>query len=384
MDYAQRSVELHRLKRGKLEINPTVPLENRDDLSTAYTPGVAQPCLEIARDKRLVYDLTIKGHSVAVVTDGSAVLGLGNIGPEAGLPVMEGKAILFKKFAGIDAYPICLATQNVDEIVETVKRIAPGFGGVNLEDISAPRCFEIERRLIEELDIPVMHDDQHGTATVVLAALTNALKVVGKSLPDVKIVISGAGAGGMGVVNLLIHAGARFIAMTDSKGLIAVGRDGMNPYKDEIASRFNPEKKTGTLAEALVGADVFIGVSQPSLVTSEMVRTMAPRAIIFAMANPTPEIMPPDALAGGAMVVATGRSDFPNQVNNVLVFPGMFLGALEARIARFTPQMRVAGAIALASLVKEPTAERILPSALEQDVARTVADAVKVIASKAV
>jgi malate dehydrogenase (oxaloacetate-decarboxylating) len=377
MDYSQRSLEMHRKMRGKLEIQPTVPLDTRDDLATAYTPGVAQPCLEIAKDKNLVWDLTIKGHSVAVVTDGSAVLGLGNIGAEAALPVMEGKAILFKKFGGIDAYPICLATQDVEKIVETVKLIAPGFGGINLEDISAPRCFEVERRLIEELDIPVMHDDQHGTAVVVTAGLTNALKVVGKKIEDVSVVISGAGAGGMGVANLLLVAGVRHMTMLDSKGIIAVGREGMNVYKDEIATRINPNARTGTLADALRGADVFIGVSQPGIVTGDMVRSMAKGAIIFAMANPVPEIMPDEALAAGAAIVATGRSDFQNQVNNVLAFPGIFKGALEGRLRKITPTMRFAAAKALAGMVVEPTAEKILPSPLDPGVADVVSGAVK-------
>ncbi len=377
MDYSQRSLEMHREKRGKLEIQSVVPLETRDDLATAYTPGVAEPCRAIAKDKNLVWDLTIKGHSVAVVTDGSAVLGLGNIGPEAGLPVMEGKAILFKKFANIDAYPICLATQDVDEIVETVKRISPGFGGINLEDISAPRCFEIERRLVEELDIPVMHDDQHGTAVVVTAGLTNALKVVGKDIAEVSVVISGAVAGGMGVATLLLVAGVKKMTMLDSKGIIAVGREGMNRYKDELAGRINPNGKTGSLADALSGADVFIGVSQPGIVSQEMVRSMAPSAIIFAMANPVPEIMPEEAHAAGAAVVATGRSDFPNQVNNVLSFPGIFKGALEGRLRKITPVMRLAAASALAGMVNEPTAGKILPSPLDPGVADVVSAAVR-------
>lgn len=377
MDYSRRSLEMHRQKRGKLEIQSTVPLETRDDLATAYTPGVAEPCRAIAKDKNLVWDLTIKGHCVAVVTDGSAVLGLGNIGPEAGLPVMEGKAILFKKFAGIDAFPICLATQDVDEIVETVKRIAPGFGGINLEDISAPRCFEIERRLIEELDIPVMHDDQHGTAVVVTAGLINALKVVGKKIGEVSVVISGAGAGGMGVASLLLVAGVRRMTMLDSKGIIAVGREDMNVYKDNLAARINPDGRTGTLSDALRGVDVFIGVSQPGLVTGEMARSMAPGAIIFAMANPVPEIMPDVAREAGAAVVATGRSDFPNQVNNALAFPGVFKGVLDGRLRKITQTMRLSAAFALAGLIQEPTAEKILPSPLDPGVAEVVAVAVR-------
>ncbi|PJA45401.1 NAD-dependent malic enzyme [Candidatus Uhrbacteria bacterium CG_4_9_14_3_um_filter_50_9] len=376
MDYNKRSLELHEQKQGKLEIRSTFPIETAEDLAVAYSPGVAEPCRVIAQDKARAWDLTIKGRTVAVVTDGSSVLGLGNIGPEAGLPVMEGKAILFKQFGGIDAFPICLDTQDVDEIVETVKRIAPGFGGINLEDIAAPACFEIERRLIEELDIPVMHDDQHGTAVVVLAGLMNALKVVGKKLENVSVVISGAGAGGMGVTHLLFEAGMTKLSMIDSKGILAPGREGMNVYKEELAARINPEGRTGTLAEALVGADVFIGVSQPGLVTADMVRTMADKAIVFAMANPTPEIMPDEALSGGAAVVATGRSDFPNQVNNVLAFPGMFKGALEARVKRFDPAMRVAAAEALSKMIPEPTAEMIMPSPFTPGLAEVVAEAV--------
>ena len=377
MNYNEASLEMHKRYKGKLSVESVIPIENKDDLSTAYTPGVAEPCRVIAADKERAWDLTIKGRTVAVVTDGSAVLGLGNIGPEAGLPVMEGKAILFKRFAGIDAFPICLATRDVDEIVETVKRIAPGFGGINLEDIAAPACFEVERRLIEELDIPVMHDDQHGTAVVVLAGLLNALKVVGKKLEEVSVVISGAGAGGMGITQLLFEAGMTKLAMIDSKGIIAPGREGMNSYKEKLAARINPEGRTGTLADALVGADVFIGVSQPGLVTADMVRTMAEMPIVFAMANPIPEIMPEIATEGGAAIVATGRSDFPNQVNNVLAFPGIFKGALEGRIRRITPAMRVAAAHALAKLVPEPTNEKIMPSPFEPGLAEVVAEAVK-------
>ena len=376
MNYGEASMRLHREKKGKLEIASSVPLETREDLSIAYTPGVAAPCEAIAKDKSLAFDLTIKGRTVAVVTDGSSVLGLGNIGPEAAMPVMEGKAILFKRFAGLDAFPICLATQDVDEIVETVKRIAPGFGAIHLEDIAAPRCFDVEERLARELDIPVMHDDQHGTAVVILAGLLNALKVVGKEMSSARVVISGAGAAGIATANLLVEAGAGSLAMTDSKGIIAVGRDDMNPRKDALAARTNPNGTTGSLADALRDADVFIGVSKPGIVNEEMIRTMAAKAIVFAMANPVPEIMPDVARAAGAAVVASGRSDFPNQVNNVLAYPGMFLGAMEAR-RPFVPAMRVAAAHALASLVPHPTADRILPSALEQNVARAVADAVK-------
>ncbi|NQV89833.1 NADP-dependent malic enzyme [Candidatus Uhrbacteria bacterium] len=377
MNYDIASLDMHKRYGGKLEIKSSVPLETKEDLSIAYTPGVAEPCRVIAADKERAWDLTMKGHTVAIVTDGSAVLGLGNIGPEAGLPVMEGKAILFKRFAGLDAFPICLNTQDVDEIVETVKRIAPGFGGINLEDIAAPACFEVERRLIEELDIPVMHDDQHGTAVVVLAGLLNALKVVGKNIEDISVVISGAGAGGMGIAHLLFEAGMQKLAMLDSKGIIAPGREGMNTYKEELAARINPEGRTGTLEDALLGADVFIGVSQPGLVTAQMVQTMAPRAIIFALSNPIPEIMPDIAKEGGAFVIATGRSDFPNQVNNVLAFPGIFKGALEGRLRKITPAMRVAAAHALAGLVPDPTAETIMPSPFVPGLADVVAEAVK-------
>jgi malate dehydrogenase (oxaloacetate-decarboxylating) len=377
MNYGDESVRLHREKRGKLEIVSTVPLETKDDLSIAYTPGVAAPCEAIAKDRSLAHELTIKGRTVAVVTDGSSVLGLGNIGPEAAMPVMEGKAILYKRFSGVDAFPICLATQDTEEIIGTIKRIAPGFGGIHLEDISAPRCFEIEDRLSEELDIPVMHDDQHGTAVVVVAGVLNALKVVGKNISGARIVVSGAGAAGIASARLLLEAGAAHMAMTDSQGLIAVGRDGMNAHKDSLAAMINPEGKTGTLAEALVGADVFIGVSKPGILTQEMVRSMNDKTIVFAMANPIPEIMPDVARAAGAAVVATGRSDFPNQVNNVLAYPGMFLGALEARLPHFTPKMRLAAAQALAALVPSPTAERILPNLLEPNISRVVADAVK-------
>jgi len=331
---------------------------------------------EIAKDVNRAWDLTIKGRSVAVVTDGSSVLGLGNIGPEAGMPVMEGKAILFKHFAGIDAYPICLDTQNVDEIVQAVKWIAPGFGGINLEDIAAPGCFEVERRLIEELSIPVMHDDQHGTAVVVLAGLLNALKVVGKSIDEVRVVMSGAGAGGMGIANLLLDAGVVHMSMLDSRGIIARGRERMNEYKDVLADRINPKGRTGDLTDALMGADVFVGVSQPGLVSREMVALMNDGAILFALSNPVPEIMPDEALAAGARVVATGRSDFANQVNNVLAFPGMFKGALQARIRRFTPAMRIAAAHALADLVETPGVESIMPSVFDSRVVDVVAQAV--------
>jgi malate dehydrogenase (oxaloacetate-decarboxylating) len=377
MNYNEQSLEAHKRHMGKLDVTSSFPLETTEDLSIAYTPGVAEPCRVIAENKERAWDLTIKGRTVAVVTDGSSVLGLGNIGPEAGLPVMEGKAALFKRFADVDAFPICLATQDVDEIVETVKRIAPSFGAINLEDIAAPACFEVERRLIEELDIPVMHDDQHGTAVVVLAGLLNALKVVGKDIADVKVVMSGAGAGGMGIANLLLDAGVTKMAMVDSRGMIAQGRERMNPYKNELAARINPEAETGTLADALVGADVFVGVSQPGLVTPEMVQSMNDGAIIFALSNPVPEIMPEEARVGGATVIATGRSDFPNQVNNALAFPGIFKGVLESRSKKITREMLVAAAHALSKMVPEPTADQIMPSPFAPGLADVIAEAVQ-------
>lgn len=374
--FGERSVELHRKLHGKIELKSKVPVLTRDDLSLAYTPGVAQPCLEINKNPEEVWNLTLKSHTVAVVTDGSAVLGLGNIGAAAGIPVMEGKAVLFKELAGVDAFPIALNTQNVDEIVAAVKAIAPVFGGINLEDISAPRCFEVEDRLRAELDIPVMHDDQHGTAMAVLAGLLNALKVTGRSISTVKVIINGAGAAGIAVAKLLLTAGCQHISMVDTKGMIAAGRADMNEHKTVLAALINPEAKTGSLAEALVGTDVFIGLSKPGLLTGEMVKTMAPQAIIFAMANPTPEIMPDEALAAGAAVVATGRSDFPNQVNNALIFPGIFKGALQVRLRDFTPELKVAVAAAVAGMIPNPTAQNILPSPLDRAVAETVAQAV--------
>jgi len=375
MNYFERSVEEHRAKKGKLSVNSLFPIESIDDLAIAYTPGVAEPCRRIAEHPEEVYELTIKGRSVAVVTDGTAVLGLGDIGPEAALPVMEGKAALFKRFANIDAYPICLATKDTEEIIQTVKRIAPGFGGINLEDISAPRCFEIERRLIEELDIPVMHDDQHGTAVVVLAGLMNALKVTGKTMEEITVVLSGSGAGGLGIASLLLEAGVKKMIILDSVGIIALGREGMNDYKDVFAKRINPEGRTGSLADALVGADVFIGVSKAGLVTQEMVRSMNTDAILFALANPVPEIMPEEAKEAGARVIATGRSDYPNQVNNVLAFPGIFKGAMMAR-TKITPAMRIVAAKALSEMVEKPTAEKIIPSPFDPGVAEAVAQAV--------
>ena len=375
MDYAQKSITDHQKFHGKMEVSSKVPLETKDDLSTYYTPGVAAPCLEIKKDPSRAYDLTPKGNMVAVITDGSAVLGLGNIGGLAGYPVMEGKALLFKKFAGIDAIPICLATQDAEEIIATVKNIAPQFGGINLEDISAPRCFEIEERLKAELPIPVFHDDQHGTAIVVLAGLINALKVVGKTTLDVRVVVSGAGAAGTAITKLLLKYGIKKIAITDSIGSIYKGRaQGMNQAKEDLAEMIGGGIE-GSLADIMKGADVFIGISAPGIVTTDMVKSMAKDSIVFAMANPTPEIMPDLAIAGGARVVATGRSDFPNQINNVLAFPGIFKGALKIR-AKITDKMKLAAAEALASLVKKPAPEKIIPSPFDKNVAETVAKAV--------
>lgn len=374
MDLNKESLKLHKDHKGKIEIKSKVKVENKYDLSIAYTPGVAEPCREIAKDKSKVYEYTSKGNLVAVVSDGSAVLGLGNIGPEAGIPVMEGKAILFREFGGVDAFPICLATQDTDEIVETVKRISPVFGGINLEDISAPRCFEVEERLKKELDIPVFHDDQHGTAIVVSAGLMNALKIVGKKIEYAVIVINGAGAAGIAIGKILKRIGAKNIMMCDSKGVIYSGRkEGMNPYKEEFAA--DTDKRI--LSQAMQDADVFIGVSKGSCVSEDMVRSMNKDAIIFAMANPEPEIMPDKAKKAGARIVATGRSDFPNQVNNVLAFPGIFRGALDIRAKQITEEMKLAASKALAELVKKPAEDKILPLPFDKGVAKAVADAVK-------
>ncbi|HCC23120.1 TPA: NAD-dependent malic enzyme [Candidatus Falkowbacteria bacterium] len=379
MDYYQKSLELHDRHKGKLSVELKVPLKDKDDLSLAYTPGVAEPCREIARDPENAYKYTIKGNSVAVITDGSAVLGLGNIGGLAGLPVMEGKAALFKEFAGIDAYPICLNVQNVDQTIATIKNISTGFGGINLEDFKAPECFAIEAAL-QNIGIPVMHDDQHGTAVVVLAALINALKVVGKTKEQVKIVLNGAGAAGIGVSKLLIAYGfaADKMILLDSKGTIYLGREDLadNPAKSELAAMTNVEKTTGSLTEAIAGADIFIGVSVKDAVSPAMVKSMNAGAIVIAMANPDPEILPSAAHEAGAAVVATGRSDFPNQVNNVLVFPGMFRGALDARAVQITLKMKLAAAQALAELVATPNADMILPSPLDRNVVPAVAAAV--------
>ena len=378
MDYAKESLRLHYEWKGKLEMTPRAAVDSKDALSLAYTPGVAQPCLEIQKDVNKSYELTRRWNTVAVVTDGSAVLGLGDIGPEAGMPVMEGKCVLFKAFGGVDAIPLCVRSKDVDEIVNTVALLAGSFGGVNLEDIAAPRCFEIERKLKERCDIPIFHDDQHGTAVITLAGLTNALKVVGKQLEDVKIVVNGAGAAAISITKLLLSAGAQNITLCDRKGAIYAGRDGLNWIKEEMAQVTNPAKTAGSLADVLVGADVFIGVSAPNSVTTDMVRTMNKDAIVFACANPTPEIFPDDARAGGARVISTGRSDYPNQINNVLAFPGIFRGALDARASDINDAMKIAAAHALADLVGDDlSADYIIPAAFDPRVADAVAAAVK-------
>lgn len=376
-DIKKAAIAAHKKHRGKLTIALKTPIKTQEDMNIFYTPGVAEPCKEIAKKPSAAYDMTSKWNTIAVVTDGSAVLGLGNIGGLAGLPVMEGKAALFKTFADVDAIPICLSTQDTDEIVAVVKAIAPSFGGINLEDISAPRCFEVERRLIEELDIPVFHDDQHGTAIVTLAGLINALKVVGKKASAVRVVISGAGAAGIAVSKLLLRYGFRDLILLDSKGTIYTGRPGLNEYKKEIAKVTNKKCLKGGLADAVVGADIFIGVSQPGIMTKEMVKSMAEDPVIFAMANPDPEILPSDAKAGGARVIATGRSDFPNQINNVLVFPGIFRGALDARAPHITEDMKLAAAKALAGLIKNPQPSKIVPDVFNKSVANVIANAVK-------
>lgn len=375
MNYNEMALKMHEEHKGKISVTSKVAVKTRDDLSTAYTPGVAEPCRKIRDDKSEVYRYTAKGNLVAVVSDGTAVLGLGDIGPEAAMPVMEGKSILFKEFAGVDAFPICLDTKDTDEIVETVKRLAPTFGGINLEDISAPRCFEIERRLKEELDIPVFHDDQHGTAIVVSAGLTNAIKFVGKEFSEAKVVINGAGSAGISICKLLLELGVGDVVLVDKNGILAVGEEWMNPAQKEMAEKTNKEQLHGDLKDAMKGKDVFVGVSAPNIVTAEMVGTMAKDAIVFAMANPTPEIMPDEAKKGGAKVVATGRSDFPNQINNVLVFPGIFRGALDARATDITEEMKIAAVKAIADIIKpeELTEDYIIPGAFDERVADNVA-----------
>jgi len=377
MDYMAQSLKKHYEWAGKQEIRPKMTLLSREDLSLAYTPGVAAPCLEIQKDVSKSFELTGRHNLVAVVTDGTAVLGLGDIGPEAAMPVMEGKCVLFKTFGGVDAIPLCIRSKDVDEIVNTVALLAGSFGGINLEDISAPRCFEIERKLKERCDIPVFHDDQHGTAVVVLAALINALKLTGRKMEDIKVVISGAGAAGIAILKLLMSAGMKDAIMCDRTGTIYEGRPGLNPAKEEIAKLTNRGMLKGSLADALKGADVFIGVSSAGTVTEEMVRSMAPSPIIFAMANPVPEIMPDEAYNAGAAVVGTGRSDFPNQINNVLAFPGIFRGALDVRASDINDEMKLAAANALANFVeKDLSVRNILPSALNPAVAPAVAKAV--------
>ena len=378
MDYAKESLHLHGQWKGKIEVVATVPVATKEDLSLAYTPGVAQPCLEINEDVNKSYELTRRHNLCAVVTDGTAVLGLGDIGPEAGMPVMEGKCVLFKAFGDVDAFPLCVKSKDVDEIVNTVYMISGSFGGVNLEDISAPRCFEIERKLKEKCDIPIFHDDQHGTAIVTLAGLLNALKVVGKKKEEVRIVTSGAGAAAISIVKLLLSAGFKNIIMTDRAGAIYAGREKLNWIKEEMAQVTNLEKKAGSLADVIVGADVFIGVSAPGTLTTEMVKTMAKDAIVFACANPTPEIFPDDAKAGGARVISTGRSDYPNQVNNVLSYPGIFRGTFDVRASDINEEMKMAAAMAIANLIsdEELNEEYIIPKAFDERVGAAVAKAV--------
>ena len=378
MDYAKESLRLHGEWKGKIEVISTVPVASKMDLSLAYTPGVAQPCLEIQKDVNKSYDLTRRHNLCAVVTDGTAVLGLGDIGPEAGMPVMEGKCVLFKAFGDVDAFPLCVKSKDVDEIVNTIYMISGSFGGVNLEDISAPRCFEIERKLKEKCDIPIFHDDQHGTAIVTLAGLLNALKVVGKKKEDVKIVTSGAGAAASSIVKLLLSAGFKNVIMTDRTGAIYAGREGLNWIKEEMAQVTNLDKVSGKLADVIVGADVFIGVSAPGTLTTEMVKTMNKDAIVFACANPTPEIFPEDAKAGGARVISTGRSDYPNQVNNVLAFPGIFRGTFDVRASDINEEMKMAAAMAIANLIsdEELNEDYIIPAAFDPRVGAAVAKAV--------
>ena len=384
MDYASESLKRHYDWKGKIEVVCRCPLEDKDDLSLAYTPGVAQPCLEIQKDVNKSYELTRRSNLVAVVTDGTAVLGLGDIGPEAGMPVMEGKCALFKAFGDVDAVPICVRSKEVDDIVKTVSLIAGSFGGINLEDISAPRCFEIEEKLKETCDIPIFHDDQHGTAVVTLAALLNALKLTGKKMEEIKVVTSGAGAAGIAIIKLLIAMGLKNVILCDRKGAIYEGREGLNKEKEEMAKITNKDHEAGTLEEVLKGADVFIGVSAPGCVTQDMVRSMNENPILFPMANPTPEIMPDLAKEAGAAVVGTGRSDFPNQINNILAFPGIFRGALDVRASEINDEMKIAAAKAIASFVTDDllSADYIIPSALDKNVATAVAEAVAKVAKE--
>ncbi|MCA9478531.1 MAG: NADP-dependent malic enzyme [Nanoarchaeota archaeon] len=377
MDYATASAKLHQEQQGKIATALKVPLETKEDLSLAYTPGVAQPCKIIAQDKKEAYNYTLKANTVAVITDGSAVLGLGNIGPEASIPVMEGKSALFKRFAGLNSFPIAINTQDVEEFIETVKRISPVFGGINLEDISAPRCFEIERRLKEELDIPVFHDDQHGTAIVVLAGIINSLKLTEKKEEDLKAVVMGSGAAGTAITKLLLSYGIKNVISVDRQGALYQGREEMNPVKEKLAALTNPHQEKGMLTDIIKGADIFIGVSAPNVLTQEMIKTMNERPIIFALANPDPEITPQDAKEAGAYIIATGRSDYPNQINNVLVFPGIFKGALLARARNITEDMKLAAAKALASCVDTPTPEKIIPGVFDTNTADIIAEAVK-------
>ena len=378
MDYRKESLRLHGEWKGKLEVISTVPVTNKEELSLAYTPGVAEPCLAIQKDEDLSYSLTRRWNLVAVVTDGTAVLGLGDIGPEAGMPVMEGKCVLFKTFGNVDAFPLCIRSKNTDEIVQTVKLLAGSFGGINLEDISAPRCFEIERRLKQECDIPIFHDDQHGTAIVTLAAMLNALKLTGKSLNEIEVVVNGSGAAGIAITRLLMSMGLKKVILCDTKGAIYEGRDNLNAEKAEMAKISNLEKKKGLLKDVIVGADVFIGVSAAGMLTGEMVKTMARDPIIFAMANPTPEIMPDEAKEAGAKVIGTGRSDFPNQINNVLAFPGLFRGALDVRASDINDEMKIAAAKAIAGIIsdEELNADYVIPAPFDARVASSVAAAV--------
>ena len=381
-NYQKLSIQAHKKSRGKISVIGKLPLNNKGDLSIAYTPGVAAPALEIAKNKKLAYDYTSTKNGVAIVSDGSAVLGLGNIGPEAAIPIMEGKAALFKRFAGLDGFPIVLGTQNVEEIIAAVKAIAPTFGGINLEDISAPRCFEIEERLKKELKIPVMHDDQHGTAVVVLAGLINALKVVKKDKKDIKVVVNGSGAAGIAIVKLLYKFGVKDIVVCDSKGIVSQGRKDLNNFKKSLLKITNKKDLSGNLFDALKESDVFIGVSKANLLKASDIKTMAEKSIVIALANPVPEIMPDEALKGGAVVVASGRSDLPNQINNVLAYPGIFKGAIESRTAQITDDMKIAAAIALASVVKKPTAEKIIPDPFDKNVVPAVSQAIKKLAHK--